>query len=202
MYAILPEDLLVLLGLFFVMTQQWLPFPISYKSYDTLKKKIAYAPQNPIVFGIVWYTLYLFIAVAVFLVFLQRASLHTWVVYADFSLFFVIAVTIKVWPILFFTLHDALQQRAATALPTNKRQKVDQSAIDIPPVTAYVLAFLDTLLLLVALCCFSFFCIFGDPAYGAGYWVPALLMAPAIAWVSFACYLNVAAMVVENKKNI
>ena len=197
MYVILPEDLLVLLSLFFIMTQEWLPFPISYSSYDALKKKIAYAPQNPVVFGIVWYTLYLFIAAAVFLIFLQRASLHTWVVYAEFSLFFVIAVAIKVWPILFFTLHDALEQRAAAA---SKKKKVEQS--DIPPVTAYVLAFLDTLLLLVSLCCFSFFCIFGDAAYSRGYWVPALLMVPVIAWVSFACYLNVAAMVVENKKNI
>jgi uncharacterized membrane protein (DUF485 family) len=77
------------------------------------------------------------------------------------------------------------------------QKKKSKNTTDIPPVTAYLLAFIDTLILLIALFCFVFFSIFGDPSYNAGYWVPALLMAPVIGWVIFAAYLNLAAMVVD-----
>jgi tryptophan-rich sensory protein len=145
--------------------------------------------QNPIYFGLVWYTLYLFIATAVFLIFLERASLHEWVAYAEFSLFAVIVITIYAWTPLFFGLHDYLQGLATT--------KGKKNASSVPPSTAHLLAFIDLLMLLIALTCFMFFAIFGDPSYSTGYWIPALLMGPVIAWVTYAGYLNLAAMVVS-----
>lgn len=195
MYVMRPDDLLVLFGLCLIMIRQPFSEMISYASYEQIKKRVPYAIQNPIYFGIIWYTLDLFIATAVFLIFLERASIHTWIAYVEFSLFGALYLALKAWPLLFFTLHDYLtptkKQLPSTSkqLPAQKSQSVSDSGQ-----IAYLAAFIDIILIFVALMCFAFFAAFADPDYSAGFWVPTALMVPVIVWVAFAGYLNLAAM--------
>lgn len=183
-----PDDVLLLFGLCLVMIRQPYSDKISYASYDKIKKRVPYAVQNPIYFGIIWYVLDLFIATAVFLIFLERDSIHQWVAYTEFSLFSLLYVELKAWPLLFFTLHDYLAKEKMPASKKKTQTKESDNAA-----TAYILAFIDILLIFASLMCFAFFAAFADPAYGSGFWIPTALMVPVIVWVVYAGYLNIAA---------
>lgn len=175
-YTIVPHDLLILYGLLALFFYDPLSPPRDRMEthYQSLKRRIPGAVQNAAVFGIAWSLLYTCMAVSVFMLYLERADLYTWVAYANFALTGAILLTTKAWTPLFFASPRVLA-----------------------PATAHGLALLDWLALLVCVICYIVFAALGDPAYAAGCIVPPILMAPTLLWLLYAGYLNAAALALD-----
>lgn len=175
MYVVQPQDLLVLIGLLLACIYDPFASYVSYTYYEVLKKKIPWAPQRGMIFGLVWYVLYALLAISVFLIYLERNSIRIWVAYAEFGLFGAILFLTKIWSPLFFGM---------TSFPVPRKQ----------PILPYALALLDIVLLITCVICFMTFSIVADASFDATFLAPALMMLPMLIWLAFAAYLNGSAL--------
>lgn len=161
-YSIVPSDLLVLyqIALFFFYD----PFPVDRETirtqYSIIKTKICGAVQNAAIFGIAWTILYAIMSSSVFLLYLQRSQMVDWAAYTLFGLVAVILITTKIWTAIFFTL-------------TNPH-----------------LAFLDEVILFLAICAYIAIGFVADPSYSGTFWLPSTLMIFPLLWMCYALYLN------------
>lgn len=168
LYTIHPDDILRLFQ--FLTITFYNPFTLSVNvdEYKELQKKISYAVKNPAVFGIVWAVMYTLISTSVFLLYLERDQIETWIAYTVFSLYGVILITTKIWTPLFFGI--------------SRRQS--------PSNGFRMLAFVDLVVLFVAVVLFTVLCFLADKSYADWFFLPGVLMLPLIPWLIYAGYLN------------
>lgn len=174
----MPQDLLVLYGMFVLFFYDPLSPPRDQiiSQYTTIKRRIPWAVQNPAIFGIAWFILYVLMSISLFLLYLERADIRPWTAYAAFGMVGGILAASKVWTTLFFALPKTMSST-----------------------TAHALALLDWLLLLICVVCYVVFTALADPSYPIGCILPPLLMVPTILWLLFAGYLNTAALAIDLK---
>jgi len=169
LYNMKPEDILRLFQ--FLTITFYNPFAnaINVTEYRDLQPKIRYAVKTPAVFGIAWSVLYTLISVSVFLLYLERDNIETWIAYTNFSLYGVILLTTKIWTPLFFGFGPRSGGRT---------------------MWFRALAFLDICVLLIAATTYTVLCFVADPTYVEPFWLPGALMIPLLVWLAYAGYLN------------
>lgn len=189
MFIFNPEDIIILIGIIFITLQDPFRNFVVYDSYTKLKKVIPYAVQDGAIFGIAWTILYVLIAAAVFLIYIERADIHRWVAYVLFSLYAGILVCTKTWVPIFFGLHEyilAKEQKEKKKKPTTSMAYV-----------AYIIAFIDLIILFMFIVCFIVFSIIANPNYDSVFWLPAFLLSFSVVWLLYAGYLNLYAIKVS-----
>lgn len=181
-----PQDILVLVGIAIALLYDpFAPF-VQYGAYAALKKKIPYAPQNPAVFGIVWYALYATITVAVFLIYLERYAIREWVAYAQFGLFGALLVLTKVWTPIFFGFRKGAKASKSWPAPPARLPSERQ--------TFHIAALVDAVGIVAVVVCFMVFSAIATSAFEWRHLLPTLLMLPTLLWTLFAIYLTGAAI--------
>lgn len=179
LYAIEPRDVLLLmqlLGLTF-----WDPFPqhAVHGTYAAIRQRISFAPKQTWIFAVVWSFLYVLMWLSVSMAYLERAMLSDGIAYALFALYGVMLLTTKTWTPLFFGLHRELEKMGAAA--------------KVPPYFAYVAAFVDLVLLVLAVVAYIVLSLLENTSE-SGFYVPGLLLVPLLLWLLYAGALNIAAI--------